>query len=323
MQNYRVTLPTADALPPIQYVQVQTHSRCNADCWYCPYSESAHAAAPGVMTDATWARVLACLAPFRDGINGGKFCPYLMQEPLLDKTVFRKIADVYAAFPGTCVEVSTNGSALTEAVVDKLVAALVGRRHEVWVSHHGVDAATFRRVMKLDHDKAVANVVRLLKASAGRLKIRVRGAGESLDGRHTVFTADQYRAYWAKLLADHGLDPAHVDVDAFRFHDRAGTLHRRDRDAYKLNVGKVREIGPGHPAFGCWRVDRWVHVLWDGTLRLCCMDYHGEVALPNLNDVTLVDYFRSDAYRAIAEQVCGARASAPAFICKRCISPGG
>src|SRR4051812_16968760 len=110
-----LTLPHHGWLPNIRSVQVQTHSRCNADCVFCPYIESEHATTNrGAMQDDVWKLILANLIVFRDGINAGKFCPYLMQEPLIDKTIFDKIADVYDNFPKTCVEVSTNGAALTE-----------------------------------------------------------------------------------------------------------------------------------------------------------------------------------------------------------------
>jgi hypothetical protein len=70
-------------------------------------------------------------------------------------------------------------------------------------------------------------------------------------------------------------------------------------------------------------VDRWLHVLWDGTLRLCCMDWHGEVEMPNLREVSLVEWFASDAYRALADKVTGRTPAPDGWICTRCTSPGG
>ncbi|APR75949.1 Radical SAM domain protein [Minicystis rosea] len=316
-------LPVMGRLPNITRVQVQTHSRCNADCLFCPYVESEHAANPGVMPDKLWARVLECLAPFRAGLEKGKFCPYLMQEPLIDKTIFAKIRDIYAHFD-TLVEVSTNGAALTDRVVDQLIEVFAGRRHELWVSHHGIDAASFEHLMKIDYQKAHANLLNLLRRSDGRLRIRIRGAGvQRNNGPHVFFTREQYRAYWAKTLDEHAINRTGVDVDATSFHDRAGTLLRADRGANTLNVGKVRDLGPGHEAFHCPRVDDWIHVMYDGRIRLCCMDYHGEVQLPSLKDMTLIEYFQSAAYRELVEKVSGRVESASNFICKRCTSPGG
>jgi Iron-sulfur cluster-binding domain len=321
--EYRLALPTVGWLPPIRFVQIQTHSRCNADCVFCPYIESEHAAAPGTMSDGMWHRILDNLIPFQNGINQGKICPYLMQEPLIDKTIFSKVADIYRRFPHTCCEISTNGAALTDKVIDQLFEQFAGRRHDLWVSHHGINAETLEHVMKIDYERATANLVNLLKKSNGRFTIRIRGAGESRDGKHTYFTRRQYIEYWVQLFIKHQINTQNLSVDSFTFHDRAGTLHRVDREAYKLNIGKVRNLGPEHAPFYCPRVDHWVHIMWDGRIRLCCMDYHGEVKLPSLADMSLVDYFHSDAYRDLVETVSGRKESDPKFICARCVSPGG
>lgn len=325
--SFSAISPSADAdpTPPVslRYVQIQTHSRCNANCVFCPYIESEHHANPGFMSDELWTKVLEDLGPFADGINRGKVCPYFMQEPLLDKSIFQKIEDLYRAFPDTVVELSTNGAALTERVSDRLLTIFDGRRHDLWVSHHGIDADTLEHIMQIDYRRAHDNLIRLLKLSDGRLKIKIRGAGESRDGSRTFFTRQQYLDYWAENFERHGINPKNVNVDGSTFHDRAGTLHRTDRDAYKLNVGKVRDIGPGHEPFHCRRIDEWIHIMYDGRIRLCCMDYHGEVRLPSLADMTLVEYFESDAYRQLVAMVSGAVESPANFICKRCISPGG
>ena len=89
----------------LRYVQIQTHARCNADCVFCPYSHSWHAAHPGRMGDDLWRKILDDLQPFAEGLSRGLVAPYLMQEPLLDPTIFDKIADIYAAFPRTMVQI--------------------------------------------------------------------------------------------------------------------------------------------------------------------------------------------------------------------------
>lgn len=320
MSTKRLELPRFGWLPDIRYVQVQTHSRCNADCLFCPYVESEHAKEPGRMEDATWHLILANLRPFSNGINRGKFCPYLMQEPLIDRTIFTKIADVYRCFPNTLVEVSTNGAALTANVAVQLLEAMKGRRHEIWVSHHGIDKATLESIMRIDHDKATSNLVGLLKAADGRYRIRIRGAGESKDGKHRYFTREQYHDCMDKLFKDNGINTSKIDVEWFRFHDRAGTLHR-ERSA-GLDMGTQREIGLNHP-FTCPRISEWIHFMWDGRTALCCMDYHGEVRLPNIKDTSLLEYFHGADHYHLVEQVSGLKESPKDFICKRCTSPGG
>ena len=145
----QLQLPHHGWLPDIRFVQVATHSRCNADCVFCPYIESVHASSPGMMLDETWHLILANLRPWTKTINLGKFCPYLMQEPLIDKSIFSKVADIYRCFPHTCVEISTNGAALTDKTVTQLFELFTNRRHELWISHHGINAETLQHIMKI------------------------------------------------------------------------------------------------------------------------------------------------------------------------------
>lgn len=318
---YKLAVPHHGWLPKIKYVQIATHSRCNADCVFCPYSESAHSLYPGMMTDETWHRILDNLVPWKDSIE--KVCPYLMQEPLIDKTIFSKIADIYRVLPNTSVEISTNGAALTDNTIDKLFALFEGKKHDLWVSHHGIDAETLEHIMQIDYEKATGNLINLLQKSNGRFNIKIRGAGMSQAAERTYFTHEQYMAHWEELLAKHKINRKRVTIDSFKFHDRAGTLHREERGACQLNKGKVRDIGPGHAPFYCPRLDQWVHFMYNGDIRLCCMDYHHEVVLPNINQMSLLDYYHSREYHDIVSKVSGRTESPDNFICKRCISPGG
>lgn len=316
-----LTVPRPGWSPAIKYVQVATHSRCNADCLFCPYIESKHHAHPGMMKDETWHLILSNLRPWTDSLQ--KFCPYLMQEPLIDKSIFAKIADIYRCFPKILVEVSTNGAALTEQTVQKLFEQFYGRKHEIWVSHHGIDAESLQHIMQIDYARSTENLIRLLKMSDGQFKIRIRGAGKSKAVDKVFFTRDQYIHYWNDMFERHSINTKNVSVDAFEFHDRAGGLNRTDRGASELNKGIVREIGPGKKPFACRRIDEWIHFMHDGSIRICCMDYHHEVKLPNIHEMSLLDYFHSDEYINLVKMVRGDIDSPENFICKRCTSPGG
>lgn len=310
-------------IPVIKNVQVQTHGVCNAKCVFCPYPESWHEANPGRMSQALWTRILDILTPWKEYINQGKFCPYLMQEPTIDPHLKHKVLDIYERFPNTEVEISTNGEMLLNRVVDWFLEVFPGKRHAIWVSHHGVNKQTYEYIMQINYERSTQNLINLLKRSEGRLNIRVRGAGQSKDGRFTYFTKEQYHSYMTQVIESNNIPMQWVDLDAFTFHDRAGTIHRTERMANLFKAqGNVREIGLSNP-FSCPRVDEWVHIGWDGTLYLCCMDYHREVTLPNLNDMTLMEFYQSDTYQSLFKQVTGKEESVHNFICKRCTSIGG
>ena len=304
-------------LPLIKKVQIQTHSSCNANCVFCPYPESWHAGHRGRMSDDLFEKVLQELRHFSYGINKGKVCPYLMQEPLLDGQIFERIEKIYEYFPGTLVEISTNALALNEIVATRLIKMLRERRHEILVSHHGIDKESIEFIMKIDYETATNNLLGFLKQADGNLNIKIRGAGVSGNGKIRFFDRDQYINYWKRLFERERINTSRVTVKACTFNDRAGTIYRKERNAHLNRVGIVRQIDREHP-FYCERIDEWIHIMYNGTIRICCLDYHGEVKLPNIKDVSLVEYFRSSDFRNLAGMVAGNVKSPNDFICKRC-----
>ena len=306
----------------LRYVQIQTTSRCNADCVFCPYVESWHAQNAGVMSDGLWEKVLQDLEPFAEGLSKGMVAPYLMNEPLLDPKLGERISSIYAAFPNTMVQIATNGAAMTPKRVDDLLERLEGHKHQIWVSFHATEPEHLQSIMRLDYDRALRNVRYLLRQADGQFRILIRGSGSPKHGDRTWFSAEDYRTFWEEQFSKHKLNTRKVHVDAFAFHDRAGGLRRPDRGANLLNAGAVRQIDSQHP-FDCPRLDQWLHVLWDGRIRICCMDYHGEVGLPSLSEITIGEYLRSPAYAQLCASVRGTGPTPNGFICTRCTSPGG
>jgi len=304
-------------LPKISYVQIQTQSRCNADCIFCPYIESSHAKNPGVMSERLWFRILDELLIFKENLNKPEalFCPYLMQEPLMDKSIYSKIEDIYEFFPNTCVEIATNGYLLNEKNRKKLISSVKGKNHRVYISHHGIDKKSLEKIMKMDFNKTEENLLKFIEEASEDISIRIRGAGSSEDGKHVYFTEKEYMDYWNSKINGFSND---IEIEYFKFTDRAGTIHRSDRGARSLNTGRIRNLGPGHPVLNCTRPTQWIHIMWNGDIRLCCQDYHGEVKLPNLNDMSLMEYFNSKEYHNIAQKVRGTIESEDNFICKRC-----
>ena len=177
--------------------------------------------------------------------------------------------------------------------------------------------------MKINHERSTRNLIELIKTSKGNLNIKIRGSGSSRTGlgKHW-FTREEYIEYWQKLSNIHNFPIEWINLDYFTYHDRAGTIHRSERLANANNVGVVLEISKNSP-FYCSRVDRWIHIMWNGDYRLCCMDYHGEVQLPSISQVPLLEHLKSPEYSKLFKKVTGLIDSEANFICKRCTSPGG
>ena len=92
----------------INHVQVQTISRCNRSCAFCPSQKFPRKLE--FMSLETYQRVLDELASI--GFSG-RFSPYLQGEPLLDKRLPELVAMARATLPRAKLLIQTNGDALT------------------------------------------------------------------------------------------------------------------------------------------------------------------------------------------------------------------
>ena len=296
-------------------VQIQTTSVCTGKCIICPYLESWHKHNPGVMSDNIFHSILEQLSSF----PVRKICPYLENEPLADPQIFQRIAKIRAAFPSALIEVSTNALALTRENVDKLIAALAGGPHEIWISFHGVDERSFEGIMGIPFSVCLNNIIHLLKvAQSVPLSIKIRGAGLGRVAalKHDFsFSEHTYLTFWEKVFADNGITNR-PQVQFFTYHDRAGTI---SRNAIRLE----KPVRPDLTGFTCTRLTDWLHFLYTGELILCCMDYHRETVFGDLRTQSLGEILQGSTASTLAQKICGRLESSPNFICKRCLSPGG
>jgi 8-amino-3,8-dideoxy-alpha-D-manno-octulosonate transaminase len=89
-------------------VEVETNSRCNRGCGYCPVATDPRT--PHEMPEALFVSILDQLAAM--GFRG-RFSPHFFGEPLLDPRLPRLMALVRERLPGARVVIYTNGDALT------------------------------------------------------------------------------------------------------------------------------------------------------------------------------------------------------------------
>lgn len=307
-------------LPPLEKVQLQTISTCNANCVICPYTESWHKANPGRMKKSLYNKILNELEDFK---TFEIFCPYLMNEPLTDTRIFTWIDDFYEMYPDKHVELSINPSLLSSKNRKKILKTFKDKKHIVSVSFHGMNEVSFNHIMDLSYNPCLNNMVKFLKSTQDDINIIIRGAGVSLDNKIYYFDSGHYISFWRDIFRGHKIDPEKVGVQFFSFHDRTGQIDRTERDANKNKYKQLRKIDQDNP-FDCVRFEKVLHVLYNGDVCACCMDYKKEIDfLGNLNDMTLKEYYISEPYLQWVGMGRGTVESPPGYMCKRCVSPGG
>ena len=287
-------------------LQLQTVSSCNATCVFCPYVTSWHRHHPGLMSDATFARVLEELRPRAFKL----VCPYLMNEPLNDPRLVERIEALVTTLDYEELQLATNGSRLDGPRADALIACLERRPHDLWISFHGTNAQNYQEIMGLDFATSLSRVCDFLVKADGRLKVTLRGAGSPrirADALPTWFSKEEYHAFWQGHFARLGLQ-RWPTIDYFSYHDRADNLQG-------LSFGFRRASLEG---FSCVRTSEWLHIDYTGQLVLCCADYHREQLLGDLSRHPLDELLVGPQRRAVVDQLEGRVPSPPDFICKRC-----
>ena len=247
----------------------------------------------------------------------GKFCPYF-DEPLLDPNIFERIEHALSRLDFQILELATNASLLSGALLDDLVRIFSGVPNEIWLSFHGIDKVSHESIMGLDYATCLENIHALIaRAQSQNLNLVIRGSGAPRVAGMNLpvwFTEEQFKAFWQEEFSRRGYRRV-PRIDYFTYHDRAGAISRNE-----VNFSVIRE---SLDDFYCPRIDQWAHFLYTGETTLCCMDYHHGFVFGDITKRTIEEIYKSDEYFNLAQMVTGKCDSSADFICKRCVSPGG
>jgi hypothetical protein len=180
-----------------------------------------------------------------------------MGEPLLNPDIYRFIEH---AAPYAMTSFATNGSAVTEANVRKLIAAGL---HRIYFSFNGEQAAVFQVMMGgLSFDKVLTNLRTAVRLS--------KGTSLSVEANVSITKANQdHVSRITKLLQDEGVR----EITYSLCHSRGGNL---DNPA-------VCDTPPMPGATGsCDVLKNTLFVDWRGKVFICDHDIHGDHTLGDL-----------------------------------------
>ena len=303
-------------------VQIQTTSVCNASCIICPQRISwmRTPEGRGYMTDKLFNKILEDINK-TDPTFDTKICPYLANEPFADPKIIERVDKIYNTLYNPLVELSSNMELVTPDKTDKLYEILERNKFRVKfvISHFGIDKESLEYIMKINYEKALENIIYLVRKFDGNIPIAIQTMSLSNDRKILLINPGKIRRYWSRIFKENNLSWRNVNLSTMRFHNRAGNVKLEGWDYNKV----VRQIDKGHP-FDCWRLHNTLHVLWNGEVTLCCMSpYRHEAIFGNLNNQTIEEVFNSEEWKHLYNQARGFEESPPDFICKRCTSPGG
>ena len=275
-------------------VQIQTRTGCNAACRFCPHPVVSRKLSSGTMPRALYEKIVdECCANKVHRIS-----PYLMNEPLLDPEMPKRIRTIASRKKGgTHIKMNTNGALLKGEMAEGIVDSGLDRLH---ISFHGINKETYERSMKgLDFDETMENVQRyieLWKAKGKPHRFKVTMVRTSLVGDE----ADAIKRYWKDLGLDANIRPLSNRASG-RVEDRS--LAAR----------------PWVPYSWCIRMMKQAYILYNGDMILCCSDWERTTVLGNVGDRSIEEIWNNDRYNDIRRRFIAG--DTEGLLCHTCKMP--
>lgn len=286
------------AEPYPRMLMVQTTSRCNSRCMFCPHAGLRDQLPQGEMAQPLFESILR-----EAGRHAGHVACvnlFLMNEPLMDPRLVERVHFAGRQVPGAQISLWTNGVALSARTTERLLDSPLT---SLGVSLHAHRAETYRRITgRRDFARVLRNLVNFVERRNVRrpdlaVVLRYVGAGMlQAEGE-----AEELIAFWRDGNVALDIDDGYLS--------RAGNLEA------PAAVAEPRRWMAGCQALGG---PKQAHILYTGQLVLCCMDYRRQTDLGDLTRDSLSALWSGPRRRAALEQLYGVRPAATDFLCARC-----
>lgn len=246
-------------------ISLETLTLCNARCTFCPYPTLDR---KGTAMDLKLMyRLLDEMATFAHPFV---ISPFKVNEPFLDRRrLFPYLQKINACIPLAQLRLFTNGSTLTELMLDS-IQELNNVLH-LWVSLNSHDSGEYEKIMGIDFDLTAKRLDELhRRAFVGEFThpVMLSKVTDSLTGEEAFL--DYCNTRWPLF-----------------------TRQIIKQDSW---LGYVAPLHPSIPDTPC---SRWfeLSILSTGVVSLCCMDGKGEFPIGNVHDQTLLEVYNQPGYR--------------------------
>ncbi len=292
---YRRVFKKEKPLPSFpRVVQIQTRTGCNARCVFCPNSLLADSIPHEAMEWELFTKIADELTKH----PVVRISPYLMNEPLMDRELGKKIS--YLAErkrPETVIKINSNGALLDQEMGEALIESGLDR---INFSVHGITKETYEsQMVGMKLEKVLNNIDRFLelKAKKGSKKPRVRVTMVRTQAIEREL--GEIKEYWKKR---------EVKVNIRPLENRA----QSEIASKGLNPKRWR------PFTFCNRLFEQAYILSNGDVVLCCVDWERTTILGNLKNQSLEEIWNSPRFMEIRKRYL--EGDLDGLLCKRCLT---
>ena len=273
-------------------VAIETVGRCNASCSFCPNStlERRHSA----MSDDLFLKVVSDLREIPPDHSFVIF-PNLVNDPLMDRKIFERCRNINEALPQAGLGFFTNLSFLPPGFFEEVTTL---RNVIGWnVSFNAADTDEYQRAMGISFERTVTNIRALLgflrENGLCKKPVVLSRVGDNSDGDAL------YAGACASLFPEfeEGKDFVAIAKPRTDWLGRVNTA--RDETPYGLPCGAWFDIT----------------IFCDGIVPHCCMDAHGDYAIGDVREQSVLEIYNSPGFRTLREHHSAREGVEP---CNRC-----
>jgi len=279
------------ALPFPNNIQIETTSRCNAKCGFCPYPETSLTQPQGAMDQGLFESIVDEISRYDVSL----IQPFLNNDPLMDRNILPRLRMLIQRNPSARVMVTTNGFLLREALARELAAIGLDTIH---ISSNGLTADVYRETMGIDGYTVLRNVNTLWD------EIRRIGSPTKLVVTAVLMKANKHevehmRRYWLARGVKFYLNP---------LNNRAGNLEE-SQFVQLLPFSEVanREQLMHLHMSGCPSLYSFMGILWNGDVVRCCNDWRRARVMGNARNQSLKSIWENENYRWMRSMSDGGR----------------
>lgn len=138
-------------------ISVETVGRCNAKCNFCPHPELDRKF--DSMSDNLFEKIVREASTFPPNRFNG-FAVHSISEPFMDRKIFDRLALINEIVPQASISITTNMNVMPPRFFERIRRI---RNISQWnVSLNSAEKREYEETMRIDFDRTVANVKRLL-----------------------------------------------------------------------------------------------------------------------------------------------------------------
>lgn len=287
-RNIQHKIPLIDFLPwrtPLS-IYIDPCNLCNFKCSFCP---TAH---KGLLKSAQRPMGMMSMDLFKKTVDGIKFPEKIKAlhlfkdgEPLLHEDIIEMIRYAKSKQIAEKVELTTNGSLLTDSLIESLVDSGLDI---IRVSIEHVDDAGYKRITKTfsDYEQIRSHVRKLFdckKAASSEMLVFVK-----------ITNVDLSESEKQKFQADFGAYCDHYNFDEVigwsnGFHNVIKTSDKSIDGLFSLNKRRIV----------CPEPFKTMVVNFNGDVSVCCADWSMGIKVGNTNEEALSAVWSGDKLKAL------------------------